>query len=546
MTPFTRQVGGVLRILSIAGCAILVGSSMGLADDAALMRDLARVRAFEHARVRLIGECRPATACMFEKGSRAGGGSGVVIDEEGYGLTNFHVIAGMLEERVGEAGFDDGQLYEFDVLGIDPTGDVAMFRVKNRDPQRFAPLGDSDTLRIGDFSMAMGNPFLLAEDYVPTVTLGIISGLHRYQAGAGEGGRALRYTDCIQVDTSINPGNSGGPLFDMSGHVVGINGRISLEERGRVNIGVGYAISINQIKRFIPAWRAGVAMRHASAGFTVRDHGDGVIVDQILDDSSAYLSGLRLGDRLEQFAGRTMMSANQFGSYLGVFPEGWPVTATIVRGGATRELSFRLEDMPFPDTQGMGGKDPLAPHAVTRNANVQAIDRLLRLHRAFTGGDALLKSAKTIRYSGRRKFADAKREGVALDFDEARDTAVSLSDTSTPADIERALRWMLVSGPTDKQRRALRVVSADSVDGRVCALVRGEPESFPELSLWFDDADGRLLRLSFKDRLSGREVRYEYSEFKKVDGFRFPHVRKIFFDDREYATETMSSIEVLG
>src|SRR5947199_406932 len=94
----------------------------------------------------------------------------------------------------------------------------------------------------------MGNPFLLATDFKPTVTFGLVSGVHRYQYPAGT---LLEYTDCIQIDTSINPGNSGGPLFNMDGELIGINGRGSFEKRGRVNSGVGYAISINQIKNFM-------------------------------------------------------------------------------------------------------------------------------------------------------------------------------------------------------------------------------------------------------------------------------------------------------
>src|SRR4029078_13213371 len=99
-------------------------------------------------------------------------------------------------------------------------------------------LGDSDKLRAGDWSLAMGNPFLLATDFTPTVTFGLISGVHLYQYPAGT---LLEYTDCIQIDTSINPGNSGGPLFNMNAELVGINGRISLEKRGRVKCGGGYA-----------------------------------------------------------------------------------------------------------------------------------------------------------------------------------------------------------------------------------------------------------------------------------------------------------------
>src|SRR5207244_6913017 len=155
-----------------------------------------------------------------------------------------------------------------DVL-LDKVGDVALIKLL---PQKegtkfpFAPLGDSDKLKAGDWSLAMGNPFLLATDFTPTVTYGLISGVHRYQYPAGT---LLEYTDCIQIDTSINPGNSGGPLFNMEGELIGINGRGSFEKRGRVNSGVGYAISINQIKNFMGHLRAGIDTDHATLGALV-------------------------------------------------------------------------------------------------------------------------------------------------------------------------------------------------------------------------------------------------------------------------------------
>jgi len=341
------------------------------ADPAAL----ARIRAYEQARIELIERLRPSVVCMFNKGDRAGGGSGVIIDPEGYGLTNFHVVMGMMDQHVGEGGLADHKIYPFDVLGIDPTGDVAMFKLDRKEPFASAPLGDSDQLTVGDYALAMGNPFLLAEDYTPTVTLGIISGLHRYQWGSG---RALRYTDCIQVDTSINPGNSGGPLFDLAGSLIGINGRVSIEERGRVNVGVGYAISINQIRMFIPSLRAGIPTKHATAGFTVMDRSHGAAVNQILDDCSAFRSGLRLGDRIVQFGGKTITNANQFTSILGTYPGGWPVDIVYQRDNEKRAIRIRLEDLPFPAmAEAPPGApkppDPLRPHRVKKAANARAV-----------------------------------------------------------------------------------------------------------------------------------------------------------------------------
>ena len=136
-------------------------------------------------------------------------------------------------------------------------------------------------MRVGDWCFAVGNPFLLATDFQPTVTYGIVSGMHRYQPPAGT---LLEYADCIQTDAAINPGNSGGPLFNADGELIGINGRGCFEKRGRVNVGVGYAISINQIKNFLGCLKSGRIVDHATLGATVAAGDDGrVLVSNILE-----------------------------------------------------------------------------------------------------------------------------------------------------------------------------------------------------------------------------------------------------------------------
>ncbi|GAH82002.1 unnamed protein product, partial [marine sediment metagenome] len=162
-----------------------------------------------------------------------GGGSGVIIDAEGHAITNYHVVR---ESEKVNVGLSDGRVLSAVVKGRDPTGDVAVIRIE-QGPFPFAVLGDSDRLQIGQWVLAMGNPFGLATDFKPTVTQGVVSGLHRYLPGTIGGD--LIYTDCIQTDAPINPGNSGGPLFDLQGKLVGINGRVSVRPwRGRVNTGV--------------------------------------------------------------------------------------------------------------------------------------------------------------------------------------------------------------------------------------------------------------------------------------------------------------------
>lgn len=317
------------------------------------------VRQAEQQRVEMIEQASRCVVSILAPGE-AGGGSGVIITPDGYGLTNFHVIMTMLESRRGLAGLSDGQTYPLEVLGIAPTGDLAMFRLSGRDQFDAAPLGDSDALRVGDPVVALGNPFMLAEDYTPTATFGIISGLNRYQHGADA--RSLVYTDCIQVDASINPGNSGGPLFDLQGRVVGINGRASFQKhdalRQRVNVGVAYAISINQVKRFIPALKEGYLVEHGTLGATVADTPDGVRFDNVLTDSPADRIGIARGDELMAFDGRPITSANAFGNLLGIYPAGWPVTVTFRRGGQESPREVSLDPLPLPKAIPWAKADP--------------------------------------------------------------------------------------------------------------------------------------------------------------------------------------------
>ncbi len=234
-----------------------------------------------------------------------------------------------------KCGLNDGQLYDAVVVGLDPTGDVALIKLVGRDDFPAAEMADSDQIRVGDECFAVGNPFLLATDLQPTVTFGVVSGVGRYQPPAA--GEILEYTDCIQTDAAINPGNSGGPLFNAQGQLIGINGRGSFEKRGRVNVGVGYAISINQIKNFLGVLHSGRIVDHATLGATAAtDEGSHVIVTNILESSDAYRRGLRYGDELISLAGRPLDSANTLKNVLGILPKGWRVP-----------LSYRHDDQVF-------------------------------------------------------------------------------------------------------------------------------------------------------------------------------------------------------
>ena len=271
----------------------------------------------EQQRIETIQKFTPSVVAVFDAGG-GGGGSAVLISRDGLALTNFHVVApcgpGM------KCGLADGGVYDAVVVGVDPVGDVALIQLLGRDNFPAATLGDSDSVRAGDWVYVAGNPFLLADNLRPSISYGIVSGVGRYQYPAGT---LLEYTDCIQTDAAINPGNSGGPLFNSAGEVIGINGRASFEKRGRVNVGVGYAISINQVKRFITHLASGRIVDHASFGATVATGFEGgAFIDEVLETSDAYRRGLRYGDQIVRFGGREIHSANALKNALGTYPKG--------------------------------------------------------------------------------------------------------------------------------------------------------------------------------------------------------------------------------
>jgi serine protease Do len=294
----------------------------------------------EEERVAVIDRAQRSVLAIFSADG-GGGGSGVVISADGYALTNFHVA-----KPCGNAmkcGLPDGKLYDAVIVGADPTGDIALIKLLGRDDLPFAELGDSDLVEAGDWVYVMGNPFLLAADLQPTVTYGIVSGVHRYQFPTGT---LLEYTDCIQTDASINPGNSGGPLFNARGQLIGINGRASFEKRGRVNVGAGYAVSINQVNNFLGYLNSGRIVDHATLGARVALDDEGrVVVAEILETSDAYRRGLCYDDEIVSFAGRAIHTPNGFKNVLGIYPKGWRLPLGYRRDGVRHDVLVRLEGL---------------------------------------------------------------------------------------------------------------------------------------------------------------------------------------------------------
>ncbi len=336
------------------GASVLHGG-FAYAQSPAVLKD-------QFDRVAVCAKVKPAVVAVFAKGGQ-GGGTGVLISDDGYALTNFHVVQPTGPTML--CGLADGVLYDAVLVGLDKVGDVALIKLLPKTPGAkfpFVKMGDSETLHEGDWSIAMGNPFLLATDFTPTVTYGLVSGVHRYQPPSG---LFLEYTDCIQFDTSINPGNSGGPLFNTKGELVGINGRGSFDKRGRVNSGVGYAISINQIKNFLGHLKAGIDTDHASLGAIVQTSTEAsgvgkMVVTTILDDCDAAKRGLDQEDQLLSFAGRQISSVNHFKNVMGIYPRGWRLPLEFARENKGRkEVLVRL--MGIQRKEVPDAKQPPAP-----------------------------------------------------------------------------------------------------------------------------------------------------------------------------------------
>ncbi|MBD3245438.1 MAG: Do family serine endopeptidase [Candidatus Omnitrophica bacterium] len=282
---------------------------------------------------------------------RMGLGSGVIIDEAGYILTNEHVISGASEIKVK---LSDGREFNAEVSGADPRSDLAVIRIDARDLP-VARLGDSDALEIGRWVVAVGNPFGFAiENPEPTVTVGVVSAIHRYLPVVGH--RERSYDDLIQTDAAINPGNSGGPLVNLDGEVIGINTAIITTTGGYQ--GLGFAIPINKAKRVLDKLIRGEKVVYGWLGVTIQDLNDdlrsyfgikeqeGVIVIKVAKNSPADKSGFKEGDLILSFAGTPVKTTRDLVRMVSRQEVGQEVPATILRSGKRKKITVTIGSRP--------------------------------------------------------------------------------------------------------------------------------------------------------------------------------------------------------
>ncbi len=305
---------------------------------------MAAAAAAQDQAVRLQRKIEECSRHVTERFVFFGGGSGVLISEDGYCLTNHHVAGTQNSTKVT---LHTGKQYLAKQICTDALGDLTLFKIDAPDEKfPFIQLGDSDRLEMGQYVVACGNPFgITTRDadlkMYPTITLGIVSAMHRNQQ---------TYFDCLQTDAAVNPGNSGGPLVTLEGKLVGINGRIATRYLNRVNSGVGYAIPSNQIRNFLPEMKKGgekAKIYHGMVGGLLladqNTQGEGAKVVGVLPKSTAETAGFKKGDLIVKVNDYSIFNRERYLGAIGTYPENTEVKIRVKRSDETADLKVELE-----------------------------------------------------------------------------------------------------------------------------------------------------------------------------------------------------------
>jgi serine protease Do len=272
-------------------------------------------------------------------------GSGVIISEDGYIVTNNHVVENADEINVRLSNYEE---YQAKIIGRDKKTDLALIKIDPKHTLLFSQFGDSDELKVGDWVLAIGNPF----GFEQTVTAGIVSGKGR---SLGDG----PYQNFIQTDASINPGNSGGPLFNMKGEMMGINTAIYSRSGG--NVGLGFAIPAKMAKNVINQLKGTGKVSRGMLGVLIQpvtpelaaqfdmDRAIGALVSQTTPDSPAEKAGIKSGDIILQYEGREISHMNMLPSMVAQTPIGTEVEVVLFRNGQRKTMSVVIGELPEGD-----------------------------------------------------------------------------------------------------------------------------------------------------------------------------------------------------
>jgi putative serine protease PepD len=359
-------------LLPIAAAAVIGGGAGAVAttalngDSATTVRTVTTTRTV--AATSADGVQSPHDVYQAAKDSVAyittqvGTGSGFVVSDDGYIVTNAHVVEGANGQIKAKIG--DGKTLDAKLVGQDASTDLALLKV---DASNLKPLafGDSSTVQVGDPAYAIGNPFGLDR----TLTTGVISALQREISSPN----GFSIDDVLQTDAAINPGNSGGPLFNAQGQVIGVNSQIestgSSSSGGQAgNVGIGFAIPSNTVKSVVSQLRATGKVSHAYLGVQTQDaSGAGAQVAQVTSGGPAASAGLQPGDVITSIGGKSVDDSTALSSIVDAHKVGDQVEVDVTRGGAKKSITVKLGQRPDttestqlqqqeqPDNPGLGG-----------------------------------------------------------------------------------------------------------------------------------------------------------------------------------------------
>lgn len=267
-------------------------------------------------------------------------GTGFVFRKDGYILTNNHVVDGA--KQITVRLFDSREFKEAQLIGVDPNTDVAVLKIDTPEPLPVLPFADSDKVKVGQFAIAIGNPFQL--NY--TVTTGIVSGEGRSLPSS----LMVHYQDFIQTDAWINRGNSGGPLLNIRGEVIGINSAIrradDVPTAEAVKAGAGFAIPINLVRKVSDQLIANGQVIRGWLGILMRQHDQGIRVTGFANPSPARQGGMEVGDIIVAYNGQETREIRKFSFLIAESMVGEEVAFTVVRRGARKKLSVTIGRMP--------------------------------------------------------------------------------------------------------------------------------------------------------------------------------------------------------
>ncbi len=273
-------------------------------------------------------------------------GSGVIIDTSGYIITNWHVVEDVDEIQVKTL---DGKEYDAEIVGRDRQTDIALLKIEPEADLHALPMGNSEFLQVGDWVMAIGNPF----GFGHTVTVGVVSAKGRSGVMSPE---ELPYQNFIQTDASINPGNSGGPLINIHGELVGINAVIA--SRTGQSAGIGFAIPVNMIVPIINQLKDKGTVTRGWLGVTIQpltpdlaqtlglDSTDGALVSEVLEDGPAEKGGVKVQDVIVEFNGKKVKDSGQLSRIVAATEVNKKVRVVVMRDGKQKVLRVKLGERP--------------------------------------------------------------------------------------------------------------------------------------------------------------------------------------------------------